>query len=153
MNLYLDTSAIVKRLTAEVGSLEMEDATAAANLIGTTMLSHAEVAAALKKGCRTNALDERSAALALGQFNKYWLGFVRIRVTRRLVKHAATLAWDHDLRGYDAMHLASAAAWQQSLQHGVTIATFDVAQWKAAKAIGLDVYPPDLPAWIKQRPG
>ena len=57
MNLYLDSSAIVKRLTAEVGSLEMDAATAAAHLISTTMLSYAEFTAALKKGRRTNALD------------------------------------------------------------------------------------------------
>ena len=151
MILYLDSSAIVKLYTGEAGTLEVDDAIAEADVSGTTVLSRAEVAAALKKARRTRALDERSAALALRRFNRNWLRYVRIRVTHRLVQRAAELAWDHDLRGYDSVHLASAVAWQLKLQGKVTLATFDLALWGAAKAIGLDVFPPDLPEWRKQQ--
>ena len=73
---------------------------------------------------------------------------VRTRVTERLIRHAGTLAWTCRLRGYDAVHLASAAAWQQALGRAVTIATFDRALWTAARTIALDPFPPELPSLI-----
>ena len=52
MILYLDASALVKRYVAEPGSTEVNDAIATAEVIGTAIISRAEVAAAL-----TNRLD------------------------------------------------------------------------------------------------
>ena len=57
---------------------------------------------------------------------------------------ADALAWEHDLRGYDAVHLASALFWQESLGEPVTIATFDAQLWQAGQPIGLSVWPEDL---------
>ena len=146
MILYLDSSAIVKVYAVEPGSQGVKAVTAEAEAAGTTVLSRAEVTAALKKACRTKALEETSAALALRRFNKDWPGLIRVRITEGLVQHAGVLAWNHDLKGYDSVHLASAAAWRQALQRDVTLATFDLALWKAAQAIGLETFPPDLPA-------
>ena len=63
--------------------------------------------------------------------------------------HAANLAWDHGLRGYDTVHLAAASAWQGALGERVTLATFDKQLWSAAESIGLEAYPPDLPAVVE----
>ena len=145
MILYLDSSAIVKQYVAESGSVEVEAAIEGAQAAGTSVLSRAEVTAALKKGRRTNAFNDNSARVALRRFNADWPRYIRIRITEKLVKHAATIAWDHDLRGYDSVQLASAAAWQQALGRAVTLATFDSALWKAADRIGLIAFPPNFP--------
>jgi len=147
--LYLDSSAIVKQYAVERGSAEIQVAAASAQIIGTTVLSRAEVAAAFKKGCRTKALNEKSAKTLLRDFNREWPNLIRLRVTERLTKHASTLAWDLNLRGYDSVHLASAAAWQQALERAVTVATFDSAMWEAAQKIGLASFPPDLPQLLE----
>jgi predicted nucleic acid-binding protein len=149
--LYLDSSAIVKQYVVELGSLETQAMTEESEVNGTSVMSRAEVTAALGKAVRMRVLREKDAKLALRNFNRSWPDLVRTRVTERLTKHAASLAWNHNLRGYDAVHLASAAAWQQALGCAVTMATFDRAMWTAAAKIGLSVFPPDLSSLLASR--
>ena len=151
MILYLDSSSIVKQYVVEPGSKEVRAAAESAEIMGTSLLSRAEVGAAFKKACRTKAVDEHSAGDALRRFGRDWPSLVRIRVTEKLMQHASSLAWTYDLRGYDSVHLASAAAWRQALERDLTVATYDVAMWMAAGEIGLAVFPPDLPGWLAGR--
>jgi len=67
-----------------------------------------------------------------------------------VVAQADALAWEHGLRGYDAIHLAAAAFWQDALGQPVTMATFDHQLWVAAGRIGLEVCPSDLPTWLER---
>lgn len=62
-----------------------------------------------------------------------------------LVARAAALAWEHGLCGYDAVHLATALFWHETLDEAVTLATYDRELWKGAKSSGLSVWPSALP--------
>jgi len=60
----------------------------------------------------------------------------------RQVKAGATLAdtfaWEHGLRGHDAVHLAAASLWQDAMsERGGTLSTFDRRLWAAAGPVGL----------------
>ena len=57
---------------------------------------------------------------------------------------ADTLAWDYGLRGYDAVHLASALTWQEALGEPVLLATFDKQLWSAAPKAGVAIWPETL---------
>jgi len=149
MILYLHSSAIVKQYVAEAGSVETHRAVAESEMNGTAVVSRAEVTAALRKAVRVGAIAEPDGKAAVGSFHRSWPALVRTRITEKLIRHASDLAWAHDLRGYDSVHLASAAAWQQALGHIVTFASFDQSLWRAAQSIGLTAFPPDLPALIK----
>jgi hypothetical protein len=59
---------------------------------------------------------------------------------------AETMAWEHGLRGYDAMHLAAALSWQELFGAPVTLASFDRSLWAAAANAGLLVWPHELKA-------
>jgi len=61
---------------------------------------------------------------------------------------AGAVAWAHGLRGYDAVHLAAAATWQDAIGEAVTLATFDRRLWAAAEKEGLLAFPPDLAALL-----
>lgn len=54
------------------------------------------------------------------------------------------LAWEHGLRGYDAVHLAAALPWHEALGESVTVATYDKQLWQAAQSTGLVVWPESL---------
>ena len=149
MILYLDSSAIVKQYVFETGSAEVRLAVGESEINGTCVISHAEVIATLRKTVRVGILREKEAAKLRRTFDREWPNLVRTRVTERLIRHASTLAWTLGLRGYDAVHLASAAAWQQALGRNVTIASFDKALWMAARKIALDAFPADLPALLR----
>jgi predicted nucleic acid-binding protein len=89
------------------------------------------------------ARDE--AASALQVFSADWENLIRLQMTEVLTARAAVLAWDQGLRGYDAVHLASALFWQDMLGEPVTMASYDRQLREAAKASG-------LPAWPKSHP-
>lgn len=148
MILYLDTSALVKRYIFERGTAEVALAMREAAVSGTSMIARAEMAAAFAKAVRTNILSRDVAAAALGAFHGEWPRLVRVQITELLVAQADNLAWEFGLRGYDAVHLASALLWQQGLDSAVAFATFDLRLWDAANQRGLPVLPLDLPALV-----
>ena len=149
MILYLDASALVKRYVAELGSPEVSSAISRAQVTGTALLSRAEVEAALEKAVRLQALTQEEGLASLSVFRNEWPDLVRMQVTEMVVAKAGILAWDHDLRGYDAVHLAAASVWQEALGERVTLATFDKHLWTAAESAGLEAYPDDLPAMLE----
>ncbi len=144
MILYLDSSAIVKRYVSEKGTEEITRAIDKARLVGTVVVARVEVAAALAKAVRVGTLAEREAGAALRLFGVDWPDYLRTPVTETLVALAESLAWTQQLRAYDAIHLAAASAWQDSLGQPVTLATYDHALWTAARRVGLHPYPSGL---------
>jgi len=151
MILYLDASALVKRYVAEFGSDFVNSATAEAGLVGTAVISRAEVAAALAKAVRTGALKYLQGLKGLAAFRKDWHDLVRVQVTENVIARADTLAWEHQLRGYDAVHLAAAALWQETMGEPVALATFDQMLWAAAQQVGLMPLPTDLPTLLQEQ--
>lgn len=150
MILYLDASALVKRYTEERGTVEVKEAIRRATTVGTSLISRAEVAAAFAKSVRTSALTSEEATQALHRFRLQWASYVRVRLSESVVARADSLAWQHGLRGYDAVHLAAALTWRDALDAGVVMATFDRALWKVAGQAGLDVFPADLPTLLEK---
>jgi predicted nucleic acid-binding protein len=138
---YLDASALVKRYVSEPGSVEVERLIRKAQAVGTASISFAEVAAALAKAARLGVLDPRDARNAYGHFRDEWQDLMRLPITEPLLDRAGHLAWEHGLRGYDAVQLAAAQIWQEVLQATVTLATFDRQLWDAAAKAGLVAYP------------
>lgn len=142
---YIDASALVKRYVAEAGSVEVGELVSQASAVGTAIISRAEVPAALAKAVRMKFLARNEATSALQVFNADWENLIRIQITEVLAARAASLAWDHGLRGYDAVHLASALFWQDMMGDPVTVASYDRQLWEAAKSSGLPVWPDSRP--------
>lgn len=72
MVLYLDATVLVKRYIAELGSAEVALAITTADVVGTSIISRAETAAALAKAVRTQTLSQDAAASALQVFRSEW---------------------------------------------------------------------------------
>ena len=145
MIVYLDASALVKRYVAEAGSAQVEALIAGARALGTSVVSRAEVAAALAKAVRAGLATREAAAKGLETFNADWDHLMRLQMGEPLVARAATLAWDHGLRGYDSVHLATALVWRETLGEAVTVATYDRELWRGAQASGLSPWPAVMP--------
>ena len=148
MILYLDASALVKRYIAEPGTREVAEAIAAAEVVGTSLISRAETSAALAKACRVGTLTREEAFAALEIFRGEWSRFVRVQASEALMAQADAVAWELGLRGYDAVHLASALLWQHDVSAQVMVATFDQQLWEAVRQRGLRAFPEDLPAML-----
>lgn len=144
--LYLDTSALVKQYVQEAGSEPVMDLIRKADHAGTSLISRAEMSAALARAARLKVLSAGAAHAAWEQFLGDWSALTRLNVSRQIVDRAAMLVWDFPLRGYDAVHLASALLWQETLETEILLATFDRELWSAARRAGLSVWPETLPA-------
>lgn len=144
MILYLDSSALVKRYLREARSAEVELAILQAERTGTAMISRAEVSAALAKAVRMNWIASTEALKGLAEFQSQWKTLFRLHIREITVERADTLAWKNGLRGYDAVHLACAMLWQESISSPVTLATFDEPLWLAAQNVGLAAWPDKL---------
>lgn len=138
---YLDASALVKRYVVERGSSETIALTAESEMIATSIVSRAEMAAALAKAVRVGLVKDDVARNAQRRFAGDWPDLVRVPVTEALVERAEALAWEHGLRGYDAVQLAAALTCQESVGEKIVVATFDQQLWGAAKRSGLKAWP------------
>jgi predicted nucleic acid-binding protein len=138
---YLDASALVKRYIVERGSHETVELTADSDVTATSIVSRAEVAAAFAKAVRAGLVKDDVARNAQRRFAEDWPDLARVSVTEAVAERAERLAWEYSLRGYDAVQLASALTWQESVGEEIVLATFDQQLWEAAKQAGLKTWP------------
>ena len=141
MIVYFDASALVKRYVAEAGSAEVEALIREARPAGTVIVSRAEVVAGLARAMRARMVTPEVASKARAAFQADWESMVRVQVGEALAARAATLAWEQGLRGYDAVHLAAALTWRETLDEPLTLATYDRELWRGAQASGLLPWP------------
>ena len=142
---YFDASTLVKRYLVERGSRRTIKLPAQADMIATSIVSRAEVATGLAKAVRVGVVADDDARNARRSLAGDWPDLVRMPVTEALVERAETLAWEHGLRGYDTVQLASALTWQEAAGQEIVLATFDHQLWDAAKRAGLNVWPDPFP--------
>lgn len=140
---YLDASALVKRYVMERRSQETIELTSDAAMVATSVVSRVEVAAAFAKAARIGLVTEGIARKAQRRFADDWPDLLRVPVTEALVERADGLAWEHGLRGSDAVQLASALTWQESVGAEIVVATFDQQLWNAGRRSGLKAWPDD----------
>jgi predicted nucleic acid-binding protein len=139
--LYLDTSALVKVYIHESGTGEVKLLLGSATLTGTSPVSKVEMAAALARAWRVKYISQDESQRAWQKFQSEWPALLKMTISGPALDKAASFAWDFGLRGYDAVHLASAAIWQEALGDPVTLATFDQQLWRACGQVGLAAWP------------
>ena len=148
---YLDTSALVKRYVQEHGTAWMLSLTdvAAEHDLYTVRVTGPEMIAAVFRKARTGEVSPEEARRTAENFRADWqLQYQVVEVTARVADQAMELAERHGLRGYDAVHLASALALQQMREAmelpALTFVSADAQQREAAAAEGFLVEDPSV---------
>ena len=132
----------MKRYVTEDYSNEVIALIRGAATRSTCVLARVEVPAAIAGAARAGNVSRAEGIQAGDLFARHWLRYGRIGVGEELLRTAAAVAWRRDLRGYDATHLA-ALLLRAQLRDPLQFATFDDDLWRAARAEGLDVWPPN----------
>lgn len=141
MILYLDTSALVKLYIREAGTDDVISWISAAEFTGTSLLALTEAGAAFSRAVRVGSITEQTGELAVRLLRDQWPRYLKTPINEKVVTRAADLAWTLGLRGYDAIHLASAETWQEGSGLPVTLVTYDRQLSAAGMHIGMDVRP------------
>lgn len=131
---YLDTSALIKRFVAEKGSPLVRALVTRKGPVATAKIAYVEVHAGLARKHREGRLSGRHYTLACRQFEGDWPSYARVDLLDDILLLARDLIRQHPLRGFDAIHLASAISLRTSLGEEVTFAAADGRLLQAAKA-------------------
>ena len=141
MILYMDTSALLKKYFKEPGSAEVISKWKEADGIVISSVAYAETVASIhRKKREVNSRAERFRRV-LNSFQKDWKSFIRVEVNDNLNEVIDRVVGNHPLRGFDAIHLASALITRERLSEDFFFACFDRKLLQAAQMEGLETFP------------
>jgi len=145
--LYLDSSALVKLFAEEPGSDEVRSAVDEAVRSFTHLIAYPEVRSALARALREGRETADALSIHKEELDTMWRELGIVVPDEGLVRRAGDLAEEHELRGYDSVHLAAAEALWQEAGSGVEFrfAVFDVDLAEAAESLGIKVLSARLP--------
>lgn len=133
---YFDTSALVKLYLREPHSVAVGDLFGSVLRAASHELAFVEVRAALAAANRGRRLPDAQHAISVRNFNRDWAeGMSAVATDATLLERAAELAEGFALRGYDAVHLASAERVRLALP-ATRFVSFDHHLNRAAKLLG-----------------
>jgi hypothetical protein len=138
---YFDSSALVKRLFSESGSDLADEIWESADTIAASELVYPETRAAVAAAHRAGRIDARGLRETICALEQMYQSVDVMRVDDSLASAAGGLAERHRLRGYDAVHLASALSIPA---RRVVMATWDRELSVASAEIGLAVVPQEV---------
>lgn len=138
---YFDSSALVKLVLDEDGSDVAAALWNACDAALSSRLAYPEVCAAVAAAGRNHDLTESDVTSALAEWELFWSAMRPVELTADVERAAGSLARAHQLRGADAVHLASAGALSVN---DLTIAVWDKRLHAAAAGLGFAVAPAAL---------
>lgn len=140
MIVYLDTSALVKLYVAEEDGRELVcRAVEESEGVATSTVAYAEARAGLARKHREGIFTADELRRAVSDLDEDWPTYDRLNVSDPVSCLAGELAERHALRGYDAVHLASAVRISERFED-LRFLAFDDRLNDAAGNTNLAVY-------------
>ncbi len=131
----------MKLVVVEDGSDLADEVWAAADLKLASHLVYPEARAALAAAFRARRIDRRGLRRAIADLEAATSSMALVGVDEALAREAGRLAEEHSLRGYDAVHLATALSGETE---ELLIVTWDRDLAVAALRCGCSVTPARL---------
>ena len=141
MILYLDTSALVKRYFLEESSGDVIAIWQSAAQVVTSFVAYSETMACIYRKQREGGLLPDPTSVIVSRFRSDWESFIRVKVNADLCSHIDRVVEEYPLRGFDAIHLASALVIHERLPRNFVFACFDERLLHAAASEGLETFP------------
>jgi predicted nucleic acid-binding protein len=141
MILYMDTSALLKKYFKEPGSDEVIWGWKNADAIVISSVAYAETVASIYRKKREVGGKGEMLVGALSSFKKDWKSLIRVEVNDDLNQTIDRIVASHPLRGFDAIHLASALMTHENLPEDFYFVCFDLRLLAAAQMEGLQTLP------------
>ncbi|MCF8129838.1 MAG: type II toxin-antitoxin system VapC family toxin [Deltaproteobacteria bacterium] len=138
MIVYLDTSSLVKLYIEEDQSSEVEGLVKSSEVTVTSLVAYAEARAAFARRFREKAFAEDAYESLKNSFDNDWGCYLALSVTEKVIRLAGNLAEKHALRGFDAIHLASALTLREEMASPIVFSCFDDHLLSASDLENLD---------------
>jgi len=139
---YLDTSALIKRFVSEEGSGIVERLIVGGQPIASATIAYAELYSGVTRRHREGDLSNVQYRLVCRHIERDWMAIVKIELGPEVLAATRTLVERHALRGFDAIHLASALELQGAMNGPVTFVASDRRLLQAASEERLTIVDP-----------
>ena len=133
---YFDTSAVIPLVVGEPSSTICTRLWNEATHSMSARLLYPEARAALARAERKGRITKRQHNAAVAELEAIITEIDHVEITEDLARYAGELAHAHQLRGYDAVHLAAAIA---ALDAELVLVTGDHDLANAARSLGVSV--------------
>jgi predicted nucleic acid-binding protein len=137
--LYLDTSSLLKIFLIEPDTDMVNRMVSSAERAISSIVAYPEARAGLARARRDGRVNQDAYEDVLAQFEEFWGQCQHVDVNDEMARLAGDLAEQHALRGFDAMHLASAISFQDATGESPMFLAADQRLVEAARASGLSV--------------
>ena len=139
MILYCDTSALIKRYVEEIGTEYVDTLWKDCWCVATSVAAFAEAMSTFGRKLREGLLSRKEYIKTVKKFKNDYEHLILVPLGNDLNSVMEDLFNRHSLRGFDAIHLASALVFTNSKETDLFFACFDHTLNKAAKKEGLKV--------------
>lgn len=139
MNVYFETSALIKLFVDEPGADQAQDLGDDADLVTVALVAYPEARSALAAAQRAGRISAAELDEVKKGLDRRWTQAQVIDFDRPVAFSAGEIAERFGLRGYDAVHLATATSLQDD---SLLIATWDRELASACLDVGLPVTSP-----------
>ena len=133
MIIYLDTSDLVKLYVLEKNSDQIRAHVNNSQVVATSIIAYAEARAAFARKFREKGLSESEYRKIIRTIDNDWENYFVLNISEETIKLAGDLCEKHGLRGYDALHLASASILKKSVSGTIYFSCSDSKLNKAAQ--------------------
>jgi len=137
MILYLETSNLVKLYVQEEDSGDVARLVSDAEAVATSIIAYAEARAAFARKLREKGIADEDHKRIKNDLDRDWESIFVIKLTDAVVRSAGDLAEKRSLRGFDALHLASALELQKAVPLPVLFSSSDARLRESAIEEGL----------------
>jgi predicted nucleic acid-binding protein len=131
---YYDSSALIKRFIDETGSARVASVVASDRRSASSVVAFAEVHAGLARRLRERFMSAAVHRGVVREFGIEWGSTLQVEVGDVVLQRVSDLVLRHPLRGFDAIHLASAVQLREELGEDVSFVAADTRLLSAAAA-------------------
>jgi predicted nucleic acid-binding protein len=129
----------VKLVVAEEGSDVATEAWGSADRVIVAAIGYVELCAALTAAIRAGRLDRNDEQTIWADVESVWGAVSEVRIDGSLLRRAGRLVREHQLRAYDAVHLA--ALVETGTSDAVQFGCWDADLRRAASDLGYSLVP------------
>lgn len=138
MNVYFETSALVKLFLQETGAEEARDLWDDADLVTVGLIAYPEAKSAFAAAYRGGRISAAELDWVKQRFDRRWTQTQVVDFDEPIARAAGDVAEQYSLRGYDAVHLATVMSLQDE---SLVVATWDADLAGACVEADLPVAP------------
>jgi predicted nucleic acid-binding protein len=137
MILYLDTSSLVKLYVEEIDSEKIKDLARNAAAISTAKIAYAEARSAFARKQKEDGFSLNVLRKIVEDLNRDWESYFVIEITDGLIRFAGDIAERYLLKGFDAIHLASAVHLKNKVNSEIYFSSRDARLNQSAEKEGM----------------